>query len=104
MPAERRPTLRTDDRHPLEARVLLKLFGSQSRFTGVLSDLSVEGCRVTTPQPLQTGTQLLVRLPGVGFWQGAVAWRRDDTAGIEFQRRLHPATVEQFALRHSPAG
>ena len=67
-----------------------------------LLDLSTVGCRIATQAAIRTGTRLLIKIPGLEFWQGTVVWRRGHDAGVEFERELHPAIVERYAEVFAP--
>ena len=60
-------------------------------------DLSPAGCCLVSDARLLTGTQVLVRIPGLAYWAATVAWRREEAVGVEFHKPLHPAVVEQYA-------
>ena len=88
---------RENQRLPLQATVSIKRYGSRRSTRARMFDLSVKGCCVVTSEPLRTGTQVLIRIPGLEFWSATVAWRREEAVGIEFHKPLHPAVVEHYA-------
>jgi hypothetical protein len=66
-------------------------------FEGTLSDLSVEGCRITSAVAVLPGCTLTLRLPGVAVLTGEVRWCSDGALGLEFTHPLDPALVEGIA-------
>ena len=91
---------RRGDRVPLDLTVRVKLYGTQSASKARLSDLSPVGCRIDFDEATSIrscGIRLLIRLPGREYWPATVIWRKACSAGIEFERPLHPADVEKYA-------
>jgi hypothetical protein len=68
----------------------------QGRFSAVLQDLSVAGCRIITSTPIDIGERVFVRLPGFQPFVGQVVWNRHGQAGVSFDVALHPAVVEHI--------
>jgi len=90
-------TARRSERLSLQGRAVVKHYGSSTKFRAELFDLSGVGCRIATEATLRSGMRLLIRIPGLDFWPGVVAWKRGREAGVEFERELHPAVVERYA-------
>lgn len=88
---------RGNQRLPVNAFVSLKQFGSSRSNRALMYDLSTKGCSLVTNMPLRTGGKILVRIPGLEFWSATVVWRREEAAGVEFEKPLHPAVVEHYA-------
>ena len=88
---------RGNERLPVNAFVSVKLFGSSRSNRALMYDLSTKGCSLVTKMTLRTGGNVLVRIPGLEFWSATVMWRREDAAGVEFEKPLHPAVVEHYA-------
>jgi len=72
----------------------------------VLTDLSYEGCRVTSSEPLKVGQTVDLRIIGRGRSVGRVRWARDSAAGLSFDASEHqlpstpkPEAQEQVAGR-----
>lgn len=82
---------------PLQAAVSIKPYGSKRSSTARMFDLSISGCCIVSAEPPRTGTQILIRIPGLEFWSGTVAWSREGAVGVEFHKPLHPAVVERYA-------
>lgn len=66
-------------------------------FAGMLSDLSVEGCRVASAVAVLPGCTLTLTLPGVAVLNGTVRWCNDGALGLEFAHPLEPALVQAIA-------
>ena len=98
-----KPTIeRRNERLPLQANVSIKRFGFSRSSKALMFDLSVKGCCIVSSEPLPTGTQILIRIPGLEFWSATVMWHREQAVGVEFHKPLHPAVVERYA-RFYPA-
>ena len=81
----------------LQAEVSVKPFGATRSSKALMFDLSLKGCCLVSEARLVTGTQVLVRIPGLAYWPATVAWRREEAVGVEFHKPLHPAVVENYA-------
>jgi hypothetical protein len=57
-------------------------------------DLSEKGFMAHTDMPLEPGTVIWLKLPGLEPQSSRVVWVRDGKAGCEFANPLHPATLE----------
>lgn len=97
MKEPKRPVERGIERLRLHAPVSIKLYGSTRSSPAQMFDLSMSGCCVVSEAPLRTGSQILVRIPGLKFRSATVAWRRGEVAGVEFHKPLHPTVVEEYA-------
>ena len=91
------PVARGAERLRLQAEVSVKPFGAARSSKALMFDLSPTGCCLVSDARLLTGTQVLVRIPGLAYWAATVAWRREEAVGVEFHKPLHPAVVEQYA-------
>jgi hypothetical protein len=91
------PTARPKERVPIAGFAFLKRFQHSDRVRVELLDLSADGCQVEMTEGLHTGAQVLIRLPGLDYVPVTVAWVHDGAAGLQFQRMLHPFTVERYA-------
>jgi PilZ domain len=72
--------------------------GSMGRLSDViLSDLSTDGCGVTTAEGLmKTGQLIVVRMQGLEGLAGRVVWVRGKKAGVKFERPLYGPVVEHI--------
>jgi hypothetical protein len=73
----------------------------------ILSNLSVDGCGLTTAEGLlRSGQQIVIRLHSLEPLPGKVCWVRDERAGVKFDRPLYGPVVEHLVrvqLTISPA-
>lgn len=60
-------------------------------------DLSVDGFKVTTTMPLETGQYLYLKLPGMEAQKALTVWVDGDKAGFQFVAPLHPGDINQLA-------
>ena len=88
---------RRSKRFSLEVPVRVKNFGASIQQKMTLSDLSAVGCQLAPASGLRTGTQLLIKIPGLEYWPATVMWKRGERVGVEFARSLHPTAVEDYA-------
>ena len=72
------------------------------RFTAEMVEISCEGCRLLTVEPVACGDQVLVSVPGLARWPARVAWARTGAAGVEFHRPLEPSAVAQYVAAFPP--
>lgn len=99
-------SVRRTPRYSFTSRVDLKVNGKP----GVLADLSVGGCRISTSAPIEVGERVRVELPGDPtplVCSGTVAWVSKEPAegktparrraGIEFVQASAPA-IEAFII------
>ena len=59
-------------------------------------NLSVSGFMAEGQVPLEPGTQVWVKLPGLEPQSSRAVWVEGGKAGFEFVTPLHPATLEQL--------
>jgi PilZ domain len=63
----------------------------------ILSDLSTDGCGVTTGEGLvKAGQMIVVRLQGLEGLAGTVVWVRGNKAGVKFERPLYGPVVDHI--------
>lgn len=60
----------------------------------VVHDLAAEGFMAETEMPLEAGSQIWLKLPGLEPQSCRVVWTEDGRAGFEFSVPLHPASLE----------
>lgn len=76
---------------------------SGMRDTGEISDITAEGCCLTTRSLFfRPGTRLIVKPQGMEGMSGVVRWVRGDQAGIEFDRPLYGPIVDFIARQNPP--
>lgn len=69
----------------------------RERWTGTLSDLSVDGCRIVSDAEVPEGTGLLVHIGGESPMLGEARWCAEGAIGIEFGAPLPPGMAERIA-------
>ena len=96
-----RPTIRRgNERQALRVAVSVRRYGAGKPSKALMFDLSATGCCIVWRGTLPLGTQLLIRIPGHEFRPATVAWCREEAAGLEFHKPLHPEVVERYAQSH----
>lgn len=88
---------RRDLRLCSHAGVVLRRYGSLRHISADLRDLSINGCKVSTGEPLRAGEQILVRIQGLIAFPAVVIWSHEGSAGAEFCQPLHYTVVEHYA-------
>jgi len=85
-------------RYGVEVQGIIRGEGGDERSVAI-SNLSVEGCRLTAPgRRLAAGTVLTIGVGPVGVLQARVAWRVGAVHGISFEQSLHPAVLDHIRL------
>lgn len=74
----------------------------RSALVARVAELTTLGCRIEGYLGVAPGTQLWVKLPGLESIAGQVMWSSDGTAGVLFERPLHPAVAAQFCPSIAP--
>jgi hypothetical protein len=78
------------------------------RTTVMLRDMTTHGARIDGLEHLHLDEPITLLLPGLQAKEAYVAWHRDLSAGLEFDRPLHPAVFDQlvadFALKGPQGG
>ena len=72
------------------------------KFTAELVELSCEGCRLLTREPMDSGDQLLVTIAGLNDWPARVVWMGGEAVGVEFHQPLQPGVVMRYAETFPP--
>lgn len=73
--------------------------GPARSFAGILSDLSMEGCRIASAVAVLPGAALTVALPGHPPLAAIACWCQNGAIGLKFAQALDAAAVEQIARR-----
>ena len=71
-------------------------------FTAEVVEISCEGCRLTTDEPIECGDQLLVSVVDLTLWPARVVWAAHGVIGVEFHQPLEPGTVARYAESFPP--
>ena len=64
------------------------------RLSIVVVDISMGGFKCETPEPLEEGAEVWLKLSGTEAKRSRVIWVRGQEAGCEFETPLHPRDVE----------
>lgn len=91
-------TGRKEERVELHVEVPLRKAGYHSG-QAELADISSSGARVIAAERLVEGETVWLRFPGLEAIPARVAWTQEWTAGLEFQRPLHPAVLDMLLAR-----
>jgi hypothetical protein len=71
------------------------------RDSGQISDISTQGCCVSTGSvPVRVGSHLVIRLKGMEALGGTVRWIARDFAGIEFDNPINGPAVDYLVQTH----
>jgi hypothetical protein len=93
---------RRSDRPLIELAAIVGQPRTGRRFTAEVVEISCEGCRMLTTEPVACGDQVLVSVPGLARWPARVIWARTGTAGVEFHRPLSPDMVARYVAAFPP--
>jgi hypothetical protein len=89
---------RRSERVSLAADVSLRRIG-KSTFRVTLNDVSPEGCRVQLVERPAAGERVLVKFEGLEVLEAEVCWVEGFTAGLNFDKPMHPAVFELLVER-----
>ncbi|MFL6844183.1 MAG: PilZ domain-containing protein [Allosphingosinicella sp.] len=73
----------------------------------VVRDISVGGFKAEAAEPLEEGSEVWLKLPGLEAKRSRVVWVRDKDIGCEFEWPLHPRELDVIvapAPRRIPKG
>lgn len=89
---------RRSDRVSLSADVTLRRRGMTS-FRVTVSDVSPEGCKVALVERPSVDEHVLVKFDGIEAMDSEVCWVEGFTAGLKFERPMHPAVFDLMVAR-----
>ena len=92
------PQLRQSGRVPLEAEITMRRAGFPN-FSVQIDDISLEGCRIEFVDRPALDERVWVKFDGLAAIEGSVAWVKDHSAGVKFDRAIHPAVFEDLIAR-----
>ena len=75
----------------------------QTHYVIGMHDLTTHGCRISSPERLDSGERVWVQLPSLQSLCANVKWTNSWQSGVEFERPLHPAVFNMMAARLVPA-
>ncbi|MBB3953122.1 hypothetical protein [Novosphingobium sediminicola] len=73
----------------------------EDRGPTLLKNLTCGGARVEGVAGLRCGDKVTLCLPSLAPKEATVVWLLDLSAGLEFDRPLHPDIFEEMVLRHA---
>ena len=97
-PGAREHRKRNFERRPLVAEVSMRRLGRANYRVTVL-DASPEGCRIELVERPNAGEHVLVRFEGLEGLEAEVVWVEGFTAGLRFERAVHPAVFDLLMER-----
>ena len=95
-PAKPRP--RRSERVSIDAQVMVRRLGRMN-YRARIFDLSPDGCKAEMLERAHAGEQVLVRFGGLEPLAAEVCWVEGPSAGLRFQRALHPAVFDLLLER-----
>ena len=93
---------RRSDRPLIELAAIVGHPRTGRRFTAEVVEISCEGCRLLTAEPVACGDQVLISVPGLARWPSRVVWARGGAVGVEFHRPLETAMVAYYVASFPP--
>ena len=97
-PGERAECARRFERVGLTAEVRLRRIG-KANFRVSVADASPEGCKVDLVERPSEGEHVLVKFDGLEALEAEVCWVEGFTAGLRFEKPMHPAVFELLVER-----
>jgi hypothetical protein len=91
---------RAHRRLDLTSRVVIRPIGGFNCEV-TLDDASAAGCRVEMIEPVDVGESLIARFPELEPLVAEVCWTRQTTAGLHFNKSMHPAVFDALLTRLS---
>ena len=92
------PGRRSSERVPVADQVSVRRFGAFP-FDCRLSDVSLGGCRVELIEAAEPSERVIARLPGLEPFGARIAWTEHHSAGIAFDKEMHPAVFDHLLSR-----
>ena len=89
---------RRSERISLSADVTLRRRGMTS-FRVTVSDISPEGCKVELVERPSVDEHVLLKFDGIEALDSEVCWVEGFTAGLKFERPIHPAVFDLMVAR-----
>jgi hypothetical protein len=68
-----------------------------------ITDISETGCRASSTSAVETGSALMLKLPGMGLVRAQVVWADGSGFGCTFEDALHMGAIDQMLGRGSEA-
>lgn len=96
--ADEPPSRRGAERNGVEGKISMRRLGSFG-FELPVRDISTAGCKVELVEQVCASDSVITRLPGLEPFGATVVWSDDRTAGVRFNRPIHPAVFELLLER-----
>ena len=96
--ARKQQAPRKSARVAITAEVQLRRRG-QHNYQVNIFDLSAEGCRIDLIEKPQLDEEIWVKFDGLEALIATVCWVEGNTAGVEFQRAIHPAVLDHVVKK-----
>ena len=90
------------ERISIELEVAARLAGSRVRVA--LKDLTCEGARIDSMAGLRYDDVITLCLPSLAPKAATVVWVKNGSAGLAFDRPLHPEVFAQLVRKHATVG
>ncbi len=91
---------RKSERIAIDAEVAMRRIGNIN-YRVRLFDASPDGCKVELVERPRTAEHVLVKMPGIETLDAEVCWVEGFTAGLRFEKALHPAVFDLLVERLS---
>lgn len=92
------PGRRGSERVPVGDHVSVRRFGGFP-FDCRLWDVSLGGCKVELVEAATPNDRVIARLRGLEPFGARIAWTDDRSAGLSFDRPMHPAVMDHLLER-----
>jgi len=89
---------RKSDRITTAAEVTMRRLGS-ANYRLTVSDLSPHGCKVELVERPAVGERVLIKFEGLEVLDAEMCWVDGYTAGLKFERPMHPAVFDLLLAR-----
>lgn len=91
--------------HRYPVTIAASLNSSQlGRRTAEITDLSLQGCRISLPATLPVGHIILIALPTLSPLSARIVWSDGLSSGLNFTKRLGGPVLRMMAERHRRIG
>jgi hypothetical protein len=97
-PGAHAPCARRFQRVGLTAEVRLRRLG-KANFQVAVTDASPDGCKVELVERPAVGEHVLVKFDGLEALEAEVCWVEEFTAGLRFEKPMHPAVSDRRVER-----
>jgi len=96
--ADNGPARRSTPRSDISGEISMRRVGSFG-FDVPVRNVSAAGCSVDLVEPVAVNDRVIARLPGLEPLAAKVIWSDPHSAGLQFERPIHPAVLELLLER-----